>query len=57
MKRGTVKEEGKDGEEELEREEVRRVIKKLKDGKAMESDGIPNKVWKYGGRDHRLGNL
>jgi len=28
--------------------EVRNVIRKLKDGKAMGEDGIPNKAWKYG---------
>lgn len=24
-------------------------MKRLKDGKAVEGDGIPGKVWKYGG--------
>lgn len=40
-----------DGEEEISREELRQVIRKLKDGKAMGEDGIPNKEWKYGGED------
>ncbi|XP_024868964.1 caldesmon-like [Temnothorax curvispinosus] len=38
-------------EEEIELEEVRNVIKKLKTGKAIGKDGIPNKVWKYGGEE------
>lgn len=35
-------------EEEIGRDELRRVIKKLKDRKALGGDGIPNEVWKYG---------
>lgn len=42
---------GGDGKEEISREELRQVIRKLKDGKVMGEDGIPNKVWKYGGED------
>ncbi|KYN12019.1 hypothetical protein ALC57_15818 [Trachymyrmex cornetzi] len=34
-------------ERELSREEMRKVTRNLKDGKAMGLDGIPNKVWKY----------
>lgn len=41
--------ERKGEEEELGREEVREVIRKLKDGKAVGGDGIQNEVWKYGG--------
>lgn len=40
-----------DGEEGLSRKEVREVIRKLKDGKAVGGDGIPNEVWKYGGEE------
>ncbi|XP_071582205.1 uncharacterized protein [Temnothorax nylanderi] len=38
-------------EEEIELEEVRNVIKKLKTGKAIGRDGIPNEVWKFGGEE------
>lgn len=37
------------GVEELTREEVRRMIKKLKKKKAAGIDGIPNEAWMYGG--------
>ena len=30
-------------------DEMVRVIKGLKDGKTPDGDGIPSKVWKYGG--------
>ena len=36
-------------EEELRREEIRRAIKKQKDGKALGGDEIPGEAWKYGG--------
>jgi len=36
-------------EEEISREELRRVVRESKDGKAMGVDGIPDEVWKYGG--------
>ncbi|XP_071572354.1 uncharacterized protein [Temnothorax nylanderi] len=52
MENRVVKGEG-DGnrqeEEEIELEEVRNVIKKLKTGKAIGNDGILNEAWKYGG--------
>lgn len=38
-----------DTEEGIGREKIRRVISKLKDGKAAGGDGVPNEVWKYGG--------
>ncbi|KMQ82179.1 axoneme-associated protein [Lasius niger] len=39
-----------DGEQELRRSEVRKVVKKLKKGKATGVDGVPNEVWKFGGK-------
>jgi len=38
-----------DEEEEIGRDEFRRVIRKLKDRKALGGDGIPNEVWKRWG--------
>lgn len=38
-------------EEEIELEEVRNVIRKLKTGKAIGRDGIPNEAWKFGGEE------
>lgn len=38
-------------EEELGREEVRRAIKNIKNGKAVGMDRILGKVWKYGGEE------
>lgn len=49
VRRGMGREMGEDGEEELKIEEIREVIKRLKDGKAIGGDGVPNEVWKYGG--------
>lgn len=43
------REMGEDGKEELKIEEIREVIKRLKDGKAIGGDGVPNEVWKYKG--------
>jgi len=37
--------------EDMEKGEIRRVLGKLKDGKAMGVDGIPNEAWKYGGEE------
>lgn len=42
-------------EEKIGREEIRRAIGKIKDGKAWGIDGIPGEVWKYGGRMLRNG--
>lgn len=44
-----VRREGE--EEELDKGEVERVIGRLKEGKAMGVDGIPNEVWRYGGEE------
>lgn len=38
------------GKEEIEKGEIRRVMRCLKEGKAAGGDGIPGEVWKYGGR-------
>ncbi|XP_071572942.1 uncharacterized protein [Temnothorax nylanderi] len=45
--------EEKEGEEEGEISlgEMKRVMRKLKDGKAMGRDGIPSEVWKRGGKE------
>jgi len=45
-KRGRSEEEG-----ELELAEIRKVIGRLRDGKAMGMDEIPNEVWRYGGEE------
>ena len=38
------------GEEEgISKEEIRKVLRRLKEGKAMGGDGIPNEAWKFGG--------
>lgn len=41
--------ERRTGEErDIDRGEVRRVIRRLKDGKTMGVDRVPNEVWKNG---------
>ncbi|XP_024871881.1 uncharacterized protein LOC112454616, partial [Temnothorax curvispinosus] len=47
-RRGEGREEEEE-EEEIRREEVWEVVRKLRERKAMGSDGIPNEVWKFGG--------
>jgi len=37
-------------EQGIYREEIRRAIGKIKEGKAAGIDGIPGEVWKFGGR-------
>lgn len=44
-------EKGRKKEEENEAEEIREAIKMLKDGKAMETDEIPGKAWRYGRKE------
>lgn len=39
------------GEEGLRREEVSKVIREIKKGKAMDVNGISGEAWKYGGVD------
>ena len=41
---------GRDEEQVISKEEVRRVVNNLKVGKAGGLDGIPNEVWRWGGR-------
>jgi len=38
-------------EKEISKEEIRLVIRKMKDGKAAGLDGLPGEVWKYGGEE------
>ncbi|XP_029054555.2 eukaryotic translation initiation factor 3 subunit A-like [Osmia bicornis bicornis] len=40
-----------DEEADISKEEIRKAIAKMKDGKATGGDGIPNEVWKYGGEE------
>lgn len=40
---------GEDEEEEIGREELGKIVRRLRDGKAAGGDGISNEVWKYGG--------
>lgn len=42
-------EERKGHEEEISKEEVKVIFKKIKEGKATGIDGIPGETWKYGG--------
>ena len=41
--------ETKDGEEkqEMEEEKIKGALKKMKNKKAVDTDGIPMKAWKY----------
>jgi len=41
--------EGIDEEKEISGDELKRAMKKLRDGKAIGLDGIPGEAWKYGG--------
>ncbi|KAL6430574.1 hypothetical protein ACFW04_006875 [Cataglyphis niger] len=40
-----------DEEESISRSEIRAVIGRLKDNKAVGTDGIPAEIWKYGGEN------
>ena len=51
VKWGGGRREGRDEEREIGRDEIGRVVRGLKDGKAGGSDGIQNEVWKYGGEE------
>lgn len=45
------KEEVEDREEEIDREEIRRIKNNIKEGKAGGINGIPGEVWKHGGEE------
>jgi len=47
--KGTRGDRSGDEEEGITREEVRRAVGRLREGKAAGGDGIPGEVWKYGG--------
>lgn len=38
-------------EKEISREEIREVVRKMKDGKAVGIDEVPGEIWKYGGEE------
>lgn len=40
-------------EKKISKEEIERVVKKLKKGKAAGKDGSMNEVWKYRGKEVR----
>lgn len=48
-KRGRRKVREGDRELEITRGEVKRVIGRLREGKAVGKDGIPGEIWKYRG--------
>lgn len=45
----TSRHAGEDREGQLSKQEVWKVVKELKDGKATGEDGVPSEVWRYGG--------
>lgn len=49
--RGGEEEERGENKEGINKEEIKKVVRNLKDGKAMGSDRIPNEVWKYEGQE------
>jgi len=46
---GTDRRGSREWKIELEREEIRKILTRVRDGKAVEVDGIPGEAWKYGG--------
>jgi len=50
-KRGREGREGEEKKREIDREEIREVMKKIKRGKAAGIDEIPAEAWKYGGEE------
>ena len=61
VERKVVRGERERGEEieesELEWEEVREVLRKLKDGKAMGKDELPNEIWRGGNGEMVMGGM
>ena len=51
VKWGGGREGVRDEERDIGRDEIGRVVRSLKDGKAGRGDGIQNEVWKYGGEE------
>ena len=46
VKMGAGEGEREGEEEEISKEEIRKVIRRMKEGKAMGGDEIPNEAWK-----------
>lgn len=46
---GMRREKERDEKEDLEKKKVEKTIKKLNVDKAVEIDGLANKIWKFGG--------
>lgn len=46
-----LKGKGRMEEGEMSRDEVKRIMKNLKEGKTVGGDGIPNEVWKFDGEE------
>ena len=42
---------GEEDEYGMGKEEIAKVLRRLKDRKTIESDEIPSEVWKYGGKE------
>jgi len=48
--RGDKRRSEKMEEKDISKEEIRGIIRKIKDGKAAGLDGLPGEIWKYGGK-------
>ena len=42
---------GEEDGDRIRKEEIAKVLRRLKDGKAVGTDKIPSEVWKYGGEE------
>lgn len=49
VKRGREDKGRRGGEEDIRREEIRVVLRKMKNGKTAGMDEVPSEVWRYGG--------